>query len=177
MTANQHAHACADAPQTAAQAPTGINHLVLNVRDIDESHRFWTALLGFRHVGTSRRARPDGLPPMRFYSGEREGKLHHHDIALYQPASKETPDGALPQTLDHVAIEYPSEHAWREQIRFLRSRGVALRALIERGTTHSIHLTDPNGVEVELVFELPRSDWEDDIDGALNRAVPKSLET
>ncbi len=173
MTANQPAHA---QPAPAAQAPTGLNHLVLNVRDIDESHRFWTELLGFRHVGTSRRARPDGLPPTRFYSGEREGRLHHHDIALYQPGAAEAPDGQLPQTLDHVAIEYPSEQAWRAQIRFLHSRGVELRRLIERGATHSIHLTDPNGIEVELVFELPRSAWESDIDGALNRAVLKPLE-
>ncbi len=28
-----------------------INHIVLNVRDIEESHRFWTELIGFTHVG------------------------------------------------------------------------------------------------------------------------------
>ena len=27
--------------------PRGINHLVLNVRDIEESHRFWTRLSVF----------------------------------------------------------------------------------------------------------------------------------
>ena len=31
--------------------PRGINHLVLNVRDIEESHRFWTEVVGFRQVG------------------------------------------------------------------------------------------------------------------------------
>ena len=31
--------------------PRGINHLVLNVRDIEESHRFWTDIVGFRKVG------------------------------------------------------------------------------------------------------------------------------
>ena len=36
-------------PTAPAQAmtPSGINHLVINVRDIEESHRFWTEILGF----------------------------------------------------------------------------------------------------------------------------------
>jgi len=163
-------------PATASpQAPSGVNHLVLNVRDIEESHRFWTELLGFRHVGSSRRARADGGPPTRFYSGLKDGKLHHHDIALYQEPGLDAADTARPQALDHVAIEYPSEASWRAQIRFLTERGVALHRLIERGATHSIHLTDPNGIAVELVFELPREQWEDDIEGALNRGVVKPL--
>jgi catechol 2,3-dioxygenase-like lactoylglutathione lyase family enzyme len=36
---------------TEAVSPSGINHLVLNVRDIDESHKFWTEIVGFRQVG------------------------------------------------------------------------------------------------------------------------------
>ena len=158
-----------------SQTPSGVNHLVLNVRDIEESHRFWTELLGFRHVATSRRVRTDGGPPTRFYSGLKDGKLHHHDIALHQESGLEAVDKARPQALDHVAIEYPSEAAWRAQIRFLTERGVALHRLIERGATHSIHLTDPDGIAVELVFELPREQWEGDIEGALDRAVLKPL--
>jgi catechol 2,3-dioxygenase len=159
----------------APQVPSGVNHLVVNVRDIEESHRFWTDLLGFRHVGTSRRVRADGGPPTRFYSGMKDGKLHHHDIALYQQPALAHVDDLRPQSLDHIAIEYASEGAWRAQIRFLTDHGVVLHRLIERGATHSIHLTDPNGIAVELVFELPRAQWEDDIDGALNRAVSRPL--
>ena len=53
---------------TEAVSPSGINHLVLNVRDIDESHKFWTEIVGFKQVGElhSRHDRP--LPPkMRPY--------------------------------------------------------------------------------------------------------------
>ena len=147
-------------PTTAApQVPSGINHLVINVRDLEESHRFWTGLLGFRHVGTARRARSDGAPPARFYSGMKDGKLHHHDIALNQQPDLERVDEERAQSLDHIAIEYASEDAWRAQIRFLTDHGVALHRLVERGATHSIHLTDPNGIAVELVFELPRAEW------------------
>src|SRR5690348_6855352 len=49
-----------DIPPAPAQAvsPTGINHLVLNVRDLGESHRFWTEIVGFKQVAALR-SRPD----------------------------------------------------------------------------------------------------------------------
>jgi catechol 2,3-dioxygenase-like lactoylglutathione lyase family enzyme len=40
-----------------AQTPTGVNHLVLNVRDLEESHRFWTEMIGFK---CCRRAQAQG---------------------------------------------------------------------------------------------------------------------
>ncbi len=32
----------ADAGNPVAHAPTGVNHIALNVRNMDESHKFWT---------------------------------------------------------------------------------------------------------------------------------------
>jgi catechol 2,3-dioxygenase len=159
-----------------AQTPCGLNHVVLNVRDLEAAHRFWTEYLGFKHVGTSRRRGADGRPPvpMRFYSGENDGKLRHHDIALVE---RKLPDDLAedPQALNHVAIAYPSHEAWQKQITFLTARGVSLHRHVQRGVTHSIHLTDPDGNEIELVFELPRELWEDDIDAALNFAVERPI--
>ncbi len=161
--------------ETAAQTPCGLNHLVLNVSDIDEAHRFWTELLGFRQVGTLRRPGPDGKPRarMRFYSGEQDGKLRHHDIALVEHVTAPADPAARSQRLNHVAIGYPTRDAWQRQIGFLAARGVALHGRVDRGVTQSIHLNDPDGNEIELVYELPRAAWEDDIDAALNRAVER----
>ena len=157
----------------ASQTPVGLNHLVLNVRSIEAAHWFWTECLGFRHVGTRRRDSADGTPRshMRFYSGEANGKLHHHDIALVEhPAlPAERPDH--PQALNHVAIAYPTCEAWQKQIHFLMDQGVRLFGRVDRGVTLSIHLADPDGNEIELVHELPREQWEGDIEAALNHAV------
>ena len=30
-----------------AVTPVGLNHLVLNVRNLEESHKFWTEIIGF----------------------------------------------------------------------------------------------------------------------------------
>ena len=72
--------------QTPSQSmkPSGINHLVLNVRDMEESHRFWTEIIGFQQVGELK-PRPEfpGVK-MRFYSGDHDGSMNHHDLALVE---------------------------------------------------------------------------------------------
>lgn len=156
---------------SCAETPCGLNHVVLKVRDIDASHAFWTDCLGFKHVGTLSRTGTDGTPPprVRFYSGERDGKLSHHHIALAEePALPAGDDGGF-QALDHIAIAYPTHEAWRRQVDFLTGRHVTVSRWIERGTMHSVMVTDPNGYHVELVCDLPREFWETDIDAALNK--------
>jgi len=169
MTTNTQGASC-------AQTPTGLNHLVLNVSNMEIAHAFWTECLGFKQVGTFRRPGADRRERtlMRFYSGERNGKLTHHDLAIIEvPGMKR--DATARGAFNHVAITYPSRAAWEAQIEFLANRGVALRRRVERGATHSIHLEDPDGNEIELVFELPREGWEGDIEAALHRAVERPI--
>ncbi len=137
---------------------------------MDEAHRFWTELLGFHQVGTLRRPGPNGeLPPrVRFYSGRVDGLYHHHDIALVEHSVLLA---GQTQALNHVAVAYPTLEAWQRQVEFLLEKGVALHGRVDRGTTRSIHASDPDGNLIELVYELPRPVWEDDIDAALNRAT------
>jgi len=153
-----------------AQTPSGLDHLVINVRDINVAHTFYTECLGFKQVGAWRGngTTPNLQSKMRFYSGEKNGKLSHHDIALLEvPSLKDKPESTA-QTYNHVAIAYPNREAWEAQLQFLRQRGITLDRVLARGATNSIHLHDPDGNEVELMFEKPRASWEHDIDGAIN---------
>lgn len=167
------------APAAPAQAvtPRGINHLVLNVRNMEESHRFWTEILGFRQVAELR-PRP-GRPPlkMRFYSGVNErGDVNHHDLALCEvpeaPAADPNapPWGLQPRQLglNHVAITYPDRDSWLKQLAFLREKGVPFHLRINHGMTHSVYISDPNGHGVEVLYELAPEVWLGDIDGAQN---------
>jgi catechol 2,3-dioxygenase len=75
------------AENSAADAgtPVGVDHVVLNVRDIEESHWFRTEIVGLKQVGALRpRANMGSMPPMRFYSGDHGGKMTHHDVALVE---------------------------------------------------------------------------------------------
>ena len=160
----------------SAQTPRGVNHLVLNVRDLDESHKFWTEIVGFRCVAELK-PKPGRTMKMRFYSGVREnGDVSHHDLALAQ-----IPDGQSLPTRDwsmtpsgigvnHVAIGYPDRESWLKQIAHLKERGVKFHLRIDHGMTHSIYISDPNGHGIEILYELPREVWENDIEGAQNYA-------
>ena len=158
--------------------PVGLNHLVINVRDMAESHRFWTEIIGLKQVGelhpTPERPNP---PKMRFYSGDHGGgTMHHHDIALIENRSLPAPPAewtmhGMPCAISHIAIALPSRDAWLKQLAYLQERGVKFDRRIEHGMTHSLYIHDPNGYGVELLYELPRAMWEGDINAALNFAV------
>ena len=172
-----------DSKQTVpdrAVTPSGLNHLVLNVRDVEESHHFWTELMGFKQVGELHKTedRPDP-PKMRFYSGERNGQSHHHDIALIEnkdlpPPPEKWSMFGTPTAVNHIAITLPDREAWLAQLAFLQSKGVKFGRRVDHGMTHSLYISDPNGYGVELLYDLPREVWEGDIDAALNyvRALP-----
>jgi catechol 2,3-dioxygenase len=163
------------APQRAV-TPSGLNHLVLNVRNLEESHRFWTEILGFKQVGELHPSPTRPNPPkMRFYSGERGGSVSHHDVALVENTALPAPPAewamfGLPMAINHIAIALPDRSAWLRQLEFLQSKGVPFDRRVDHGMTHSLYIHDPNGYGIELLYELPRDVWEGDIDAALNFA-------
>ncbi len=158
-------------PPTPAEAmtPAGINHLVINVRDIEESHKFWTEVLGFKEVGRSSRRN------MRFYSGDHSGSMNHHDIALVENPNLPKPPAEwqmfdMPVAINHIAIAMPNREAWLQQLAWLRHKGVKFHRRVNHGMTHSLYISDPNGYGVEVLYELPREVWGDNIQGALDFA-------
>lgn len=158
--------------------PTGLNHLVINVRDMEESHKFWTEVVGMRQVGqlhpTEQRPNP---PNMRFYSGLKDGKANHHDLALVENKDLPKPPEdwsmfGMPVAVNHIAITFPDRESWLAHLEYLQEKGVKFNRRLDHGMTHSLYINDPNGYGVELLYELPREVWEDDIDAALNWAKP-----
>ena len=91
-----------------------MNHIVLNVRDIEEAHRFWTEIIGLKQVGELHpRADmgPGPVPKMRFYSGDHGGKMTHHDVAIVENPNLPPPPANWelfgPQAINHIAIAMP----------------------------------------------------------------------
>jgi catechol-2,3-dioxygenase len=156
--------------------PSGINHLVLNVRDMDESHEFWTEVLGFQQVGELKPRQEFPGVKMRFYSGDHDGRMNHHDLALVENKDLPKPPAewglfGMPSAINHIAIAFPNRDAWLKQLGYLQARGIKFNMRVEHGMTHSLYINDPNGYGIEVLYELPRDVWEGDIDAALNFAV------
>jgi catechol 2,3-dioxygenase-like lactoylglutathione lyase family enzyme len=169
----------APAPPAHAQPPRGVNHVVLNVRNLEVSHRFWTEIMGFRMVAELKPIPGRRRPKMRFYSGVGpHGEVTHHDLAL----AELPPDGGgagdparwdlMPSRvgLNHIAIAWSDRASWLAQLAFLRSKGVPFLRRVNHGMTHSVYIADPDGHGIEVLYELPRGVWEHDIEGAQNHA-------
>ena len=161
-----------------AQPPRAINHVVLNVTNMEVSHRFWTEIIGFKCVAQLKQVPGRTRPNMRFYSGvDAHGGLTHHDLALAEvPKTGDDGDAAhdewklMPRRagLNHIAIAWPDRESWLKQVAFLQAKGVPFHRRINHGMTHSVYISDPDGHGIEVLYELPREVWEHDIDAAQN---------
>ena len=162
-------------------APVGINHVVLNVRNVEESHKFWTEIVGLKQVGALHpRAEMGATPKMQFYSGDHDGKFTHHDVALVENPNLPPPaEWGLfdkPVAINHIAIAMPSREAFVEKLAELQAKDVKFNMRVNHGVTHSVYISDPNGYGVELLYELPREMWENDIDAGINYFEPLPTE-
>jgi catechol 2,3-dioxygenase len=156
---------------TEAVQPDAINHLVLNVSDLDRSHQFWSEIIGFKEVVSI--PNPEtGKPRARFYLG-RAG-TGHHDLALFQIANPEQRETAKEWSMaaaqlgvNHVAIKYQDREAWLKQLAFMQSKGVPFHVRTEHGMTHSVYVSDPDGYGIEVLYEVPREAWEENPGAAI----------
>jgi catechol 2,3-dioxygenase len=146
---------------------------------MEVSHRFWTEVLGFTCVAALKQV-PGGRkrPNMRFYSGvDADGHVSHHDLALCEVvpgADQGTPEEwsmtATRPGINHVAVTWPDRESWLRMLDHLRDKGVKFHRRVNHGMTHSVYISDPDGHGIEVLYELPREVWADDIDGAQNYA-------
>jgi catechol 2,3-dioxygenase len=81
-----------------------------------------------------------------------------------------------PLAINHIAITMPNREAWLQQLAWLRHKGVKFERRVNHGMTHSLYIADPNGYGVEVLYELPRAVWGDNIQGALDFAEPVATE-
>jgi catechol-2,3-dioxygenase len=159
-------------PSTGAR----INHLVLAVRDLEKSHRFYTEMLGFERVAILDKS--VHKLNMYFY---RTSPTSHHDIALVevsspdQVAHRDTWVGFAPATavgLNHLAIGYPTVESWQAELAHLQANGVEFIVRGNHGMTHSAYISDPDGNGLEIVYDVAIEQWENDVSAALNYFNP-----
>jgi catechol-2,3-dioxygenase len=151
---------------TPSRGPS-VNHLVLNVTDLEASHHFYTAVLGFEQCGEL-----SHTMKMRFYRGS---ESTHHDLALVEvnePAAERDPGPWSMEPkhvgVNHFAIAYPDRESWLAQLRHLKAQGVEFLVRGNHGMTHSAYIADPDGYGVEVLYNVPPDVWQDDVDAALN---------
>lgn len=133
--------------------PLRIGHVVLKVRDLDRSLAFYRDLLGFKVVSELSNV-------MIFLAADGQ---NHHDLALLRVGQQAASPVPTAVGLYHFAIQLANWEAVRTAHTLLTERGL-LRGAVDHGVSRSLYTADPDGNEIELYCDAPRSEWEGRID-------------
>jgi len=130
---------------------TGLNHAVLWVRDAPTSAAFYVDALGFRVV--------EADPAGRAVFLRAAGSDNHHDLGLFSVGLRPSPPLQAPG-LYHLAWEVAAIEDLVEVRRELARRG-SLVGATDHGTSKSLYAKDPDGIEFEVMWQVPADRWEE----------------
>jgi catechol 2,3-dioxygenase len=138
-----------------------LGHIVLYVRDIERSARFYRDVLGWRQILP---AAGNGAPraPIAAFSAP-SGRTHHELLLIEvgQDAAAQ-PDGRR-VGLYHFGLKVgDSDDDLREALSRLEQSGTPILGASDHTVTHSLYISDPDGNEIELYIDVPGVDWRAD---------------
>lgn len=128
-----------------------LNHAVLFVSDLQRSVDFYTTVLGFRRVDMT----PDRFRGAAFLQAPES--TNDHDLGLFEVGATAGPSGAGRGTvgLYHLAWEVDTLETLEQTYGKLVQAG-ALVGTSDHGTTKSLYGRDPDGLEFEIVWLIPK---------------------
>jgi len=129
---------------------TRLNHAVLWVRDAQRSAEFYTKVLGFE-VASAMGAQAIFL--------RADGSTNDHDLGLFTVGDRPSPAAHSPG-LYHLAWQVNTI----EELAGLRTKLIAAGALVgesDHGVSKSLYAADPDGIEFEVMWAVPRENWPD----------------
>jgi len=122
-----------------------LGHVVLKVRDLERSERFYTGLLG---MSVSARYDENGMRMTFFTLG------NHHDLALMEVSGTAAAGGDQAVGLHHVAFCIgESIDQLREAKARLEAADIALMP-VDHDVTQSLYFDDPDGNTLELYVDM-----------------------
>jgi catechol-2,3-dioxygenase len=131
-----------------------LGHIVLYVRDLQRSVRFYRDVLGWRQLE---------LPNLGFPAAMFSGGRTHHELLLIEVGEGAAPIPAGRRLgLYHFGLKVgDTDDELRAVLGRLGDEGVPIVGTADHGITHSLYITDPDGNEIELYIDVPGVDWND----------------
>jgi catechol 2,3-dioxygenase len=127
-----------------------VGHLVLRVKDVERSKRFFEEILGFPVVAQNERG-------MVFFSTDVAD--NHHMLAIMpgkEGAAMPTPDQV---GMQHVSFELGSFAELQDAYRLFKEKGVAIDHTVFHGVSKSVYFYDPDGNRLELYVNVPAEEY------------------
>ncbi|HXQ58897.1 MAG TPA: VOC family protein [Acidimicrobiales bacterium] len=134
-----------------------LGHIVLYVRNVERSARFYREVLGWRQILPHE---GDGMPfPAAAFSAP-SGRTHH-ELLLIEVGEDAAP---VPHGrrigMYHFGLKVgDSDDELREALRQLEESGTTVVGTSDHTVTHSLYIEDPDGNEIELYVDVPGVDW------------------
>jgi catechol-2,3-dioxygenase len=127
-----------------------LNHAVLYVRDARRSAAFYHEALGFEIVGDF------GNGAAVFMRAAETD--NHHDLGLFSVGASAPGPERGRAGLYHLAWQVDTV----QDLAALRERLAGMGALVgasDHGVSKSLYAHDPDGIEFEVMWAVPREDW------------------
>jgi catechol-2,3-dioxygenase len=141
-----------------------LGHLVLYVRDIDRSSRFYRDVLGWRQIlpdDSPEASTVDHVPVAAFASPN--GRTHHELLLIEVGPDAAAPPQGRRVGLYHFGLKVgDSDDELREALAAIQASGTRIVGSADHTVTHSLYIEDPDGNEIELYVDVPGVDWRSD---------------
>jgi catechol-2,3-dioxygenase len=129
-----------------------LNHAVLYVANVNQSSAFYREVLGMREVHTM-----PGAAFLRCADSPNDHDLGLFEIGVTRPGPERGRRGLYHlawqvDTIDDLA-------SIGEQLRLHN----AIAGMSDHGASKSIYAVDPDGIEIEIMWAVPRESWPDSI--------------
>ncbi|MGH7935090.1 MAG: VOC family protein [Candidatus Binataceae bacterium] len=122
-------------------SPERIGHVVIKVRDLDRSRRFYTEVMGLQLM--------QELPHIKMSFFASNGR-DHHEIALVEVGSEAPGPQRGEIGLSHIAFRMRDEAHLRAAYEELKAKQVPILSTVDHGVTKSIYFRDPDGHQLEV---------------------------
>lgn len=121
--------------------PERIAHVVLKVRNLEQSRKFYTETLGM-HVMKQ-------VPEIRAVFLSFNGR-DHHEIALFEIGEKAATPQANQTGMLHFAMRLRTENDLLAAYKELKEKDVPVSFTVNHGVSKSIYFRDPDNNELEV---------------------------